>query len=537
MGRINQAAWFTTLSLEVPMKLSVFSLRAAASLLATSFLGCSAVSEVTDAKSNDKANVAIGEPSSKPAPQGEMSLTVAGGTLRDARETLTVIVEDASGKKHEKVISSAKKSTLAFSGLSAGPAKVSAQLQGSETGDLEGSGEVEIVAGKRAKLALSLVPSEEGGLDIVIERPPDSPVDDQWIAPIKPNPKSLLKLAAVPKNETFTFRSRSDSFVAGCNGFKAIITFKSSGVSVEEWGCEGSTSSKGPNPDDQYTRVAFFQLAKPKSVVGLVDLLNRVERQREEGVSSKMACVIDPGVATLKLARTGDTKIKPKEYADLGANNCPQDGDFAQKQALDVLAAIYRFAKANNEPVAPTKPGPKSLLKIAAVPDYEVFTFRSSVENSRIRCNGFETVITFKSGQVGVAERGCGGAVESQTNNASDPYTDSAFYFLAKPKSVAGLVELLNRIERQREAGVSSMMACLLNPGTVTFKLTRMGASREKPKVYSGLGANNCPQDGDFAEKQARDVHTAILKFAKEKNEFDPENLPGELLRPGAAAQ
>ncbi len=313
------------------MKFSVIATHATMTLLAASFLGCGADKNLVGPKVDDK----VDEPTSKPASAGQMSLTVAGGTLRDSMETLTVVVEDASGQKQEQVISGSKVSTFNFLKLSPGLAKVSAYLQGSATGDLEGSGEVEIVAGKKAKLALSLVPSQGGGLDIIIERPQDIPTPVQ---PIKPGPKSLLMLTQVPKDETFTFRSSDELSRIACNGFETFIAFESGRAFVAKSLCAGKNYS--------YSEV--FGLSNPKAVAGLVDLLNGIERLRGAGDAiTAIACLPKPGVETFKLTHVHSSEIAPSVYSNLGASGCEQHGDFAEKQARDVHTAILKFVAAN----------------------------------------------------------------------------------------------------------------------------------------------------------------------------------------------
>jgi hypothetical protein len=231
-------------------------------------------------------------------------------------------------------------------------------------------------------------------------------------------------------------------------------------------------------------------------------------------------------------------------------------------------------------PPAELKPDAKSLLSLVKVPENETFTFRSKIEVSKLPCNGFETVIAFESdnavvmeyvcglgkvqsvgapatiasltsgaaagsggGEIpapGIPPPGTGGGVEMPAPGIPPPGTGGGVeippprtpggvvkpfeglsmvnaYYLSDPKSIVGLANLLNSIQKNRMGGVVSQIACLPAVGAPTFKLTHDGNG--KPRTYSSLGSNGCAKDSDFVEKQARDVHAAILKFAKDNNE------------------
>lgn len=149
------------------MKVSALHACTTLTLLAATLVGCGETTNLKDVANRGTADDAA----SAPAPAGEMSLTVPEGTLRNPSEKISVVVEDAAGKKHERTLSKVGSSTLSFSGLNPGLAKVSARLEGAPQGDLKGAGQVEIVLGKLAHLELALTPVTDGGLDVIIQRP------------------------------------------------------------------------------------------------------------------------------------------------------------------------------------------------------------------------------------------------------------------------------------------------------------------------------------------------------------------------------
>jgi hypothetical protein len=200
-------------------------------------------------------------------------------------------------------------------------------------------------------------------------------------------------------------------------------------------------------------------------------------------------------------------------------------------------------------PPADLKPDAKSLLGLLKVPQNASFAFVSKNDFLRTACTGFQTFVAFQAAYVRVTEEVCR-KVESVGAPAAAPaaapvapgsrpetggdmakaetYTAINEYFLIKPSSIIGLANLLNSIQKKnRNSGpVSAIIACL--PPVDWQGITLTHVNYDVLKTYSSLGSNGCANDGDFDEKQARDVHASILKFAKENNESisKPQPMP-----------